>query len=174
MHFVTEEIELAPLVAAFGRRLREAGLPITPDRSARFAAALTHTKPVSRTRLYWTARAVLVSDQSQVKAFNDVFFSVFGGTRPAEGVVPPQDMRTAPAPPDERGSSPREGAGGDGAPGASPGREGGAAGRGAAGTGASRGEREAGGEAAVPVLASDEERLREKVSEEILIEEGTH
>ena len=69
MHFVTKDIELAPVVAAFGRRLREAGLPVTPDRSARFAAALTHTKPIARTRLYWTARGIFVTDRSQLPAF---------------------------------------------------------------------------------------------------------
>ena len=34
----TVELDLPPLVAAFGRRLHEAGVPVTPERSARFAA----------------------------------------------------------------------------------------------------------------------------------------
>ena len=78
MKLETVELDLAPLVSAFGRRLHEAGVPVTPERSARLAAALTLTRPVARTRLYWTARAVLVSDQAQVGAFDREFFSVFG------------------------------------------------------------------------------------------------
>src|SRR3954469_19513972 len=74
----TVELDLAPLVAAFGRRLHEAGVPVTAERSARLASALSLTRPVARTRLYWTARAVLVSDQAQVAAFDRVFFAVFG------------------------------------------------------------------------------------------------
>ena len=70
MRLETVELDLAPLVAAFGRRLHEAGVPVTPERSARFASALTLTRPVARTRLYWTARAVLVSDHAQVQAFD--------------------------------------------------------------------------------------------------------
>ncbi len=72
---------IAELVTAFGRRLHEAGVPVTPERSARFADALSLTEPVSRTRLYWTARAVLVSDPAQVRAFDAVFFDVFGGVK---------------------------------------------------------------------------------------------
>ena len=46
MRVETVELDLAPLVAAFGRRLHEAGVPVTPERSARFAHALTLTRPV--------------------------------------------------------------------------------------------------------------------------------
>ncbi|MGZ8563518.1 MAG: hypothetical protein ACXWWU_07860, partial [Candidatus Limnocylindria bacterium] len=74
----TVEHDLPPLVAALSRRLHEAGVPMTPERPAQFARALTLVRPVSRRRLYWTARAVLVSDPSQVRAFDQVFFSIFG------------------------------------------------------------------------------------------------
>jgi uncharacterized protein len=73
----TIELDLPPLVAELGRRLRDAGLPVTPVRSADLARALTLVRPVSRRRLYWTARAVYVTDPSQVPAFDAVFFSVF-------------------------------------------------------------------------------------------------
>ena len=36
-------------------------------------------RPLTRRRLYWTARGVFVSDRAQVKAFDAVFFSIFGG-----------------------------------------------------------------------------------------------
>ena len=70
-------LDLPPFVGAFSRRLHDAGVPITPERSADFARALDLVRPISRRRLYWTARGVFVSDQSQVKAFDRVFFEVF-------------------------------------------------------------------------------------------------
>jgi uncharacterized protein len=81
----TIELDLPPLVGALSRRLRDAGVAITPGRSVGFAEALTLVRPISRPRLYWTARAVFVSDPAQVDAFDAVFFSVFGSRREAEG-----------------------------------------------------------------------------------------
>jgi uncharacterized protein len=77
----TVELDLAPLVGAFGRRLHDAGVPVSTERAARFAAALTLVgRPgvLSRRRLYWTARAVFVSDPAQVRIFDGVFAQVFG------------------------------------------------------------------------------------------------
>ena len=51
---------------------------MTPERAAAFARALALVRPVSRRRLYWTARSVFVSDQAHVEAFDRVFFAVFG------------------------------------------------------------------------------------------------
>jgi uncharacterized protein with von Willebrand factor type A (vWA) domain len=75
----TIELDLPALAAAFGQRLHAAGLPMTPTRATELARALALVRPVSRRRLYWTARAVLVSDPTQVAAFDRVFFEVFGG-----------------------------------------------------------------------------------------------
>ncbi|HEY7794792.1 MAG TPA: VWA domain-containing protein [Gaiellaceae bacterium] len=74
----TIELDLPPLVAAFGRRLYDRGLGVTPSRSAEFARALALVRPLARRRLYWTARACFVTDPGQVDAFDDVFLSVFG------------------------------------------------------------------------------------------------
>ena len=74
----TIELDLPPLAAALARRLHEAGMPMTPDRAAGFARALGLVRPVSRRRLYWTARSVFVSDQAQVAIFDRVFAEVFG------------------------------------------------------------------------------------------------
>jgi uncharacterized protein with von Willebrand factor type A (vWA) domain len=97
----TIHLDLPALAGAFSRRLREAGVPITAERAARFARALALVEPIARRRLYWTARAVLVSDSAQVKAFDSVFLSVFGAreVRPDEE---PEDVETVLAPPDER------------------------------------------------------------------------
>ena len=98
--------------ATFGRRLHEAGLPVSAERSARFARALSVVRPVARRRLYWTARAVFVSDPRSGQGLR---CRVRRGLRPAahaaaatdsEDVrqIPlgPRTMRprpTAPAPP---------------------------------------------------------------------------
>ena len=92
----TIHLDLPALAGSFSRRLREAGVPVTAERGARLAQALALVKPISRRRLYWTVRAVLVSDPSQVKAFDSVFSSVFG-TRDRDSEFEPDDVETAPA-----------------------------------------------------------------------------
>ena len=87
-HVETIELDLPALAGALGDRLRLAGLPVSADVSARFAAALTLVRPVSRRRLYWTARAVLVSDRAHVKPFDAVFREVFGGGSAAGELSP--------------------------------------------------------------------------------------
>jgi uncharacterized protein with von Willebrand factor type A (vWA) domain len=103
----TIELDLPPLAGALSRRLRERGVPITPARTADLARALTVVNPTSRRRLYWTARAVFVSDDAQVKAFDDVFFSIFGD-RDVHGDVDLSDLRTVAAAPDDRAPSGRK------------------------------------------------------------------
>ena len=100
----TIDLDLPPLVGALSRRLHDGGVPITPGRSADFARALTLIRPITRRRLYWTARAVFVSDPAQVKAFDAVFFSVFGGRAHGEDAGP-EDARTVASPPDDRPKS---------------------------------------------------------------------
>jgi uncharacterized protein with von Willebrand factor type A (vWA) domain len=97
----TIELDLPPLAGALSRRLHDAGVPVTPARSADFARALALVRPISRRRLYWTARAVLVSDPAQVKAFDAVFSSVFG-ERDDEAAFVPEDAQPVVASEDER------------------------------------------------------------------------
>jgi uncharacterized protein with von Willebrand factor type A (vWA) domain len=96
----TIHFDLPALVGALSRRLSAAGLPVTPARSADLARALTLVRPVSRRRLYWTARAVLLSDDSQVGAFDAVFAEVFGGA-PAQPDAEPEAATTVPESADE-------------------------------------------------------------------------
>ena len=70
---------------------------MTPERPAAFARALTIVKPVSRRRLYWTARGVFVSDQSRVPVFDHVFFTVFGNCLGEEPFEPEETSYTRPA-----------------------------------------------------------------------------
>ncbi len=98
-------LDLPATVGAFARRLHEAGVPLPPARSADLARALELVRPVARRRLYWTARAVVVTDPSQVPAFDAVFASVFRGYTPAEAAEPP----AAQVAPEQRGHVPSTG-----------------------------------------------------------------
>jgi uncharacterized protein len=150
----TIHLDLPALAGAFSRRLHDAGVPVTAERAARFAEALALVKPVSRRRLYWTARAVLLTDSAQVKAFDSVFASVFGASE-LPPRLEPDEVQPALAAPDEppapeRRTVPKS--------------------SGATGLGASdvsrapsgRGEERDAGVIAVPMAPSDEEVLRGK------------
>jgi uncharacterized protein len=89
-------LDLPVLVGALSRRLSAAGVPITPARSADLARALTLVRPVAKRRLYWTARTVLLSDDTQVKAFDAVFAEVFGAGADAQEDAERPDVETAP------------------------------------------------------------------------------
>jgi uncharacterized protein with von Willebrand factor type A (vWA) domain len=80
----TLHLDLPALAGAFARRLHDAGVPVTPVRSAQFAHALTLVRPESKRKLYWTARATFVTDPSQFRAFNAIFAAVFGGREHAD------------------------------------------------------------------------------------------
>jgi uncharacterized protein len=99
-------LDLPPLVGAFGRRLHDAGLPVTADRAAQFARALTLTEPVARRRLYFIARAVILTDPSQRAVFDRVFAEVFGtGRQIVHADELPENSRRVVAP-DERWGAP--------------------------------------------------------------------
>ena len=92
------EADLASLAARFAARLRTEGLPAGPERSARFAEAVTLTDPRTTKELYWCGLATLVADPSEIPTFDRVFAIVFEGfpdRRPgvgpqADSPVPPQ------------------------------------------------------------------------------------
>jgi uncharacterized protein len=82
---VTDGVDLAEVAGRLGDRLHAAGVPVTPERSGRFAAALALGFPTTTAALYWQARVTLLSDRSQVETFDRVFGQVFGGfVDPAE------------------------------------------------------------------------------------------
>ena len=100
----TIHLDLPPLVGAFSRRLHDGGVSLTPGRAVDFARALALVRPITRRRLYWTARSVFVSDPAQVKAFDAVFFSVFDSRADNED-FDPEETRTVASPPDDRSKS---------------------------------------------------------------------
>jgi uncharacterized protein with von Willebrand factor type A (vWA) domain len=71
--------DLATVAAGFADLLRHAGVPATPERAARFAAAVGVAGPASREELYWLARVTLLDQHDQVPAFDRVFDLLFGG-----------------------------------------------------------------------------------------------
>ena len=145
----TIELDLPALAGAFGRRLHAAGVPMTPGRVADLARALALVRPISRRRLYWTVRAVVVSDPTQVAAFDGVFRAVFGNGRSEES-FDLDEVRTVAvaAPPDDQPRAEHRTVGGE-------------AGATTPAPAPARGEGEEDGpEVEVPVaMASDEERL---------------
>jgi uncharacterized protein with von Willebrand factor type A (vWA) domain len=162
MRVETIHLDLPALAGAFSRRLHDAGLPVTAERASAFARALTLTRPVSRRRLYWTARGVFVTERSQVRAFDRVFREVFGsvvGGAPAAAEVPAdEDVRTEPAPADDRAPDP--------APATTTAHD--APDFGLSSLGADEGTRDADApELPVPLSPSDEELLRAKRFDEL-------
>ncbi|MFB9322304.1 vWA domain-containing protein [Cryptosporangium minutisporangium] len=154
-------VEPAALADRFVEALRRGGVPAGTDRAARFAAALRLVPPSSRDRLYWTARTTLVSDATQVAAFDAVFAGVFGDDAPPVDLadsrgdpnappLPDTTPETRPAPPDNRPAEP-------------------------APSGASAGSSSAGNEPgeprAVPALASATERLQHTAFAELTADE---
>ena len=73
-------LDLPVVASAFGRRLRDAGMPVTPAQCERFVLSLALVKPGSRHALYWTTRAVFVTGPRQLTTFDRVFGDVFGST----------------------------------------------------------------------------------------------
>jgi uncharacterized protein len=95
-------VDLAEVAGRFGERLHAAGVPVTPDRSGRFAAALALAFPTTTSALYWTARVTLLSDRTQLTTFDRVFAQVFGGA------VDPAEVRGDPTNPPTTTSRPGE------------------------------------------------------------------
>jgi uncharacterized protein len=143
-------LDLPAVAAAFSRRLHDAGVPVTAERAARFAQALAVVEPISRRRLYWTARAAFVSDRTQVSAFDAVFFGVFGSSADAGEEPDARDAHATPTPPDERPAARAPGT--SDTPPSAPG---------SATSSAPRSEAPS-VDVPFPVLASDEEVLRSK------------
>jgi hypothetical protein len=95
--------DLAAVAALFGAVLRQAGLPVGPGRSERFAAAVALVRPPNRRDLFSCALATLVSSKDQADILRAVFTEVFG---PLEQDGLPAGLpgpRTGPAgPPDQQ------------------------------------------------------------------------
>jgi uncharacterized protein len=98
-------VDLADVAGRFGDLLHQAGVPVTPMASGRFASAVALARPERVDELRWLARVTLVSDRIYFDAFQRTFDQVFGGlfddaadgrnanqqnisTRPSDGAPP--------------------------------------------------------------------------------------
>ena len=79
MSATSSTVDLAAVAATFGRRLHDAGVPVTPERSGWFARTLVLAAPTRTQELYWIARAILVTNRDQLTVFDGVFTEVFRG-----------------------------------------------------------------------------------------------
>ncbi len=70
------------LIGAFGHRLHAAGVPVEPDRSARFAEAIGLAAPENVEQLYWIGRVTLLTSREHVAAYDAVFQQCFMAASP--------------------------------------------------------------------------------------------
>jgi uncharacterized protein with von Willebrand factor type A (vWA) domain len=96
--------DLATVAAGFGSLLRDAGVPASPERSARFAASVEIAHPTTVDELYWLARVTLIDQHDQIDAFDRVFRQLFGGI---EDVAASRGDTNAPSPPRRLRAGPR-------------------------------------------------------------------
>lgn len=108
---VADEVFLG-VVAGFGHRLHEAGVPVTPERSARFARAISAAQPESREEVYWLGRTTLLSGRWQIEVYDRVFDHVFRGEFSLADlarettVAPAREAPTADRSPDDGAEAP--------------------------------------------------------------------
>jgi uncharacterized protein with von Willebrand factor type A (vWA) domain len=77
--------DLADVSARFGDLLHAAGVPVSPERAGRFAAAVAAGGPATISELYWLSRVTMLSDHADIQVFDRVFAQVFRGLAdPAE------------------------------------------------------------------------------------------
>jgi uncharacterized protein with von Willebrand factor type A (vWA) domain len=101
--------DLAAMAARFGALLRAEGLTVGPERTARFARAITLARPAELSTLYSCALTTLVSDPADIAALDRVFAQVFGelddpAQMRGDPNAPPLDTLRPPSPHDERRS----------------------------------------------------------------------
>ena len=71
-----EDAVLTDLVA-FTRLLRNAGVPVTPDRTATYLRALREVDVASEVAMYWAGRLTLCSDPDDVARYDQAFHAWF-------------------------------------------------------------------------------------------------
>lgn len=79
--------DLAAVCAGFGEALHGAGVPVTPERSARFATAVLTAQPSTVRELYWVGRITLTTSHDQFETYDRIFQQVF------RGIVDISDLR---------------------------------------------------------------------------------
>ena len=70
---------LPDVAAAFGHALHAAGVPVSPERSARFVECVVLAGATTVHEVYWLGRVTLTSSRTQVPAYDAVFDQFFRG-----------------------------------------------------------------------------------------------
>jgi hypothetical protein len=70
-------VDASARLTAFGRELRRRGLRVGTGRIVTFARAVSALSPPGRDDLYWAGRASLIARPEDVRAFDDAFASFF-------------------------------------------------------------------------------------------------
>jgi uncharacterized protein with von Willebrand factor type A (vWA) domain len=71
--------DLSSVITAFGHVLHQAGVPVTPERSARFTRAVVLAQPTTVQELSALGKATLLSHRDQIDIFDRVFSQIFRG-----------------------------------------------------------------------------------------------
>ena len=79
------DIDLVVMATAFCQRLHEADMIVTPAQTQQYAMSLALTQPGSLRQLYFTTRAIFVTDMDQETTFDDVFAQIFGAYARTDG-----------------------------------------------------------------------------------------
>ena len=113
---VVRQHDLALVIAAFGNLLHAAGVPVTPERSARFAQAVLLAGPLSNSELAHLGRTTLLSSHDQIEVFDAVFSQVFRGVVDfaefrGDSATPPPPPSAIPGDDKAPGDAERDGAG---------------------------------------------------------------
>ena len=106
MRPAADEVSVAEVAGRIGHLLHAAGVPVTPERSGRFADAMLTALPATERELYWVARVTLLSGHEQVGVFDRVFAQLVGGLvdpadfRGDQQALPPTNVRAGTPRPD--------------------------------------------------------------------------
>ena len=73
------QADLADVAAAFGHRLHAVGVPVTPERMARFAEGVLIAHQQTVAEVYWLGRVTLLSGYAQVPIYDHIFDECFRG-----------------------------------------------------------------------------------------------
>ena len=76
---ITPDEVFVRVVAGFGHLLHSAGVPVTPERSTRFATAIALGQPRTLDEVYWLGRVTLLTGHDQVEIYDRVFRHIFQG-----------------------------------------------------------------------------------------------
>lgn len=99
--------DFVDVLVGFGRTLRHAGVPASPDRVQAMLNALAHLNPLDPAQVYWAGRVTLCADPDDLQRYDAAFALYFGGSTDRPGRTtssPPAVLRAAPFEVDSSGA----------------------------------------------------------------------